>query len=215
MLNNKQNPATALFWEKSLQRQYGHSRRHDLERILRVFSPCTCGDPRDKIFGLLGLFEDSKIIEVDYNKTVAEVLIETVSVIVRNAWEVTEASSWPAKAEELSRLCVQLTRDMGLWEDDSEINGRRKMRTELLCGFFRRWLNTAYDVSSTQDVSAKSKPLLYQSIETLHSLFRAHWKVTHVTFHYAGDGNEQAAGLWYGAHNEIHCFSLTNRLLIH
>ena len=45
----------------------------DLETLLRNFSANLCSDPRDKVYGLLGILSNSEGLVPDYSKTVMEV----------------------------------------------------------------------------------------------------------------------------------------------
>lgn len=85
MLNNLYDGST-LFYKRRDESPYGRVRSEDLELMLATFSSGKCVDPRDKIYGLLGLFHDSKLIEVDYDKSVAEVLCSAISVLARQVW---------------------------------------------------------------------------------------------------------------------------------
>jgi len=74
-------PAPAsLIREKALvssSRQPGERLGH----ILRTFAGMHCQDPRDKVFGLLGLVRPSRRITVDYSMTVKEVFFAAVGKI--------------------------------------------------------------------------------------------------------------------------------------
>jgi hypothetical protein len=50
------------------QRAIRHSNEHQLERLIGTFQRASCSEPRDKIFGLLGMAHDcdSDVIEVNY-----------------------------------------------------------------------------------------------------------------------------------------------------
>ncbi|KAF3041126.1 hypothetical protein E8E12_007926 [Didymella heteroderae] len=66
------------FYQLDAMRREGSFEGQDLEHILRLFSRLACGDPRDKVYGLLGLVSNSDTIKVDYEKTVVQVLLDTL-----------------------------------------------------------------------------------------------------------------------------------------
>lgn len=108
---NDEHPSQiALFNGRERGVRYGHLRHQRFEWILKMFSGGSCENLRDKVYGLLGLFEFSDIIEVDYNKSVGEVFIDTVSRLADNAWDIEK--DWSPRRNELTRLYVELARDM-------------------------------------------------------------------------------------------------------
>lgn len=50
----------------------------NLYEYVYYFSAQHCKDPRDKVYGLLGLVKDNEKPEVDYGKTVQEVLLDVL-----------------------------------------------------------------------------------------------------------------------------------------
>ncbi|KAJ4371627.1 hypothetical protein N0V83_004847 [Neocucurbitaria cava] len=59
--------------------------RSSLLYLLCVFSESKASDPKDKIYGLLGLATDKVRIEPDYNKSVEDVYIETAKRIITSS----------------------------------------------------------------------------------------------------------------------------------
>lgn len=47
--------------------------KYALHRALKLFAGHECEDPRDKVYGLLGIVNEKQRIEVDYKKPAAEV----------------------------------------------------------------------------------------------------------------------------------------------
>ena len=86
--------AKALLRARKEEARHGHLPRHDLGRTLSRFSGAACGNPRGKIYGLLGLFADSNFIEVDYNKTVADVFIDAISAVAEYICEIASDAIW-------------------------------------------------------------------------------------------------------------------------
>jgi hypothetical protein len=64
----------------SLDAHRTQSFRNNLEDLLNSTVECICTDPKDKIYGLLGLLDDnqSKEISVDYSKSLFEVFADVM-----------------------------------------------------------------------------------------------------------------------------------------
>ncbi|OBT60746.1 hypothetical protein VE03_10875 [Pseudogymnoascus sp. 23342-1-I1] len=72
---------------KTIQNQRARTQEGHIERMLDVlarFKGCEATDPRDKIYGLLGLTTQAKELVVDYRKSVAEVYTD-VAILEINA----------------------------------------------------------------------------------------------------------------------------------
>jgi hypothetical protein len=88
-----------------------------LWRLVDSYCYFSCIDPRDKIYGLLGLMDEAEVgIEVDYNKTVEEVFLTFLHVIL-NSLEPTSAraggSALPVRA-----INMKLALDEWWWYAD-------------------------------------------------------------------------------------------------
>lgn len=55
-----------------------------LSSVLADFSEWNCSNPRDKVYGLLGLVDERLRVEIDYQKSVEEVLVDVVRKIAQN-----------------------------------------------------------------------------------------------------------------------------------
>ena len=50
--------------------------------LVKAFSPNLCSDPRDKVYGILGLIAEDSRLEVDYSKDVRDVFVDGVSLLI-------------------------------------------------------------------------------------------------------------------------------------
>jgi hypothetical protein len=50
-------------------------------KVVRYFSHFRCGEPRDKVYGLLGIACDATSINIDYTKSIKEVFLDAVHAI--------------------------------------------------------------------------------------------------------------------------------------
>lgn len=73
VLNSKISGEAATVMEKTAtaimkQRFFRHSNEHRLENLIESFQGAHCAEPRDKIFGLLGMAHDcdSEVLKIDY-----------------------------------------------------------------------------------------------------------------------------------------------------
>lgn len=99
------------------------SSSHDLD-IVTFFSKASCSDPRDRIYGLVSLFEDSNAYDVDYTLSVSEVFAdftihcllsaEGISVLNRDRWAMREAYE---PNGEFATLCSSLPSWCPNWEN--------------------------------------------------------------------------------------------------
>lgn len=71
--------------------------RFALHRALELFAGHECADPRDKVYGLMGIVDKMERIEVDYGKSAAEVYWDAVAAFK------TKALKEPARIIELGR----------------------------------------------------------------------------------------------------------------
>jgi hypothetical protein len=55
-----------------------------LSYVLTAFSEWHCRNPRDKVYGLLGLVNESLRVEIDYQKSVEDILIDVVRKVIED-----------------------------------------------------------------------------------------------------------------------------------
>jgi hypothetical protein len=78
--------------------RYAHSGRiepgykHLLVNMLREFSGMDCEDPRDKLYGMLGLVSEELRPVVNYDNTVEQVYLDTMRML--GVWHCLDASNW-------------------------------------------------------------------------------------------------------------------------
>ena len=107
-------PAVHLLRDRKSQSENYPEKSMNMGHVLRKYSSGACMDPRDKVYGSLGLCEGTDSIEIDYNKPVTKVLTDTILALVTNAWDTSHkyADLRIFGVEELSRLLCQLTDEM-------------------------------------------------------------------------------------------------------
>jgi hypothetical protein len=93
--------APFLIWDSLMGRD-----SRTLGQCLERYSGNLSQDPRDKVYGLLGLVKENERPEVDYNKTVAEVYIDALRII----WNSPEEHTW----QNFIKLATTLGQKMGL-----------------------------------------------------------------------------------------------------
>ncbi|KAL2144730.1 hypothetical protein VTI28DRAFT_8668 [Corynascus sepedonium] len=74
-----------------LLRKEKYNGSHTLRRLLEEHREAKCAEPRDKIYGLVGLASDSAGFPMDYNKSLYEVWKDTMEFM--NAWNLFETES--------------------------------------------------------------------------------------------------------------------------
>jgi hypothetical protein len=83
-------PATIkeLFKEKDVK-----NRR--LDEVVATYSRHECQDPRDKVYGFLGLVPDTQRLVVDYAKSTHQVFLDVIPIVLRTYWENKSTESIP------------------------------------------------------------------------------------------------------------------------
>ncbi|KAF3037635.1 hypothetical protein E8E12_004784 [Didymella heteroderae] len=72
--------------------QYYSEKALDLHQCVVSFMGHKCEDPRDKIYGILGLMQQSDRLVVDYTKTAHDIFIETALMIIKSGnWNFTQS----------------------------------------------------------------------------------------------------------------------------
>jgi len=96
-----------------------------LEFCIAKYSSKACENPRDKVYGLLGLVRAEEQVPVDYRKSVLMVFLDTVKVLARVHLEQHRQLQWEGKeARGRPRFVTTarfLARNMGLVRDDVDI----------------------------------------------------------------------------------------------
>jgi len=72
-INDIQGPLTL-----DRQRKTKYSDVHTLRSLLEIHQDAACSEPRDKIYGLIGLAADGQAFQVDYSKSLLEVWRDTI-----------------------------------------------------------------------------------------------------------------------------------------
>jgi hypothetical protein len=71
-----------------------------------------CEDPRNKVYGLLGLADQQERPEVDYSKPLYEVYIDAVRAITQQSWRL-GAGKWPLLSFSLRNTFIDFARHVG------------------------------------------------------------------------------------------------------
>jgi hypothetical protein len=146
--------ATILIWDSLMGRE-----SRTLGNCLERYSGNLTQDPRDKIYGLLGLVEEHERPEADYNKTVAEVYVDALEII----WKSPVAYS----QKSFLKLVDTLSRNMGF-------NPQQRHYVTISCNMIgssgpqsewfewnRRWLTyleNPHQIAGTKYVTSTDKP---------------------------------------------------------
>jgi hypothetical protein len=106
-----------------------------LEYCIKRFSEYCCEDPRDKIYGLLGLVRESERPEVDYSKSTEEVYLQVVTsnvlwtprtYVPSTIGNMFEASRRRLQNDLSIEVMIDLSRSMGLMEHHVVLRGMLK-----------------------------------------------------------------------------------------
>ena len=68
---------------KHLVKDHLQDSRLKLIQAVRFFSKGQCHDPRDKVYGLMGLVQEDQRLTIDYAKPLEELLVETMNIFYR------------------------------------------------------------------------------------------------------------------------------------
>jgi hypothetical protein len=80
---------------------------YGLEEVIRLYNQNLCQDPRDKVFGLMGIVDKNERVVVDYNKTVYQVVADVVASLCASC----ERRNWKEWVD--TSLLMSLCRNMG------------------------------------------------------------------------------------------------------
>lgn len=109
MLRRNNNIATWLFSDVMTKNPSGPKSKFlwSLSDRLDLYSQFECEDPRDKVYGLLGIVNrSSSVPEIDYNKSIQQVYFDTVRILL------TEKGEEPHNG--LLEISAKLSHDMHL-----------------------------------------------------------------------------------------------------
>ena len=105
MLRRNNNIATWLFSDVMTKNPSGPKSKFlwSLSDRLDLYSQFECEDPRDKVYGLLGIVNrSSSVPEIDYNKSIQQVYFDTVRILLTEArCLVTFGGAWSATLRRL------------------------------------------------------------------------------------------------------------------
>lgn len=92
---------------------------YSLMIAMTLFSGQGCADPRDKVYGLMGIVEEDERLDVDYEKAPRGVLLDAIEVIMKRLDEdVTGATQWElthvVSVREVVEKFWKLGEEMGL-----------------------------------------------------------------------------------------------------
>jgi hypothetical protein len=96
--------------------------QHTLEQCIADFSDHDCQDPRDKVYGLLGMTSERWRVRIDYQKTVPEVFLDTAMALFEELFDFldsaghdeSERDSAKVPKRHYLRTLDKLARRMGL-----------------------------------------------------------------------------------------------------
>jgi len=74
-------PVASMFLVSYTRRGPGMRRQMTWMECINGFSANACGDPRDKVYGMMGIVKEEDRFTVDYNKSVLEVYIDMVNIL--------------------------------------------------------------------------------------------------------------------------------------
>jgi hypothetical protein len=90
-----------------------------LQSIIKRFAGMQCEDPRDKVYGLLGLVEEQKRPEVDYSKTLYQIYSDTVSSIYQHQRRPITFNGSLLKCDLI--WCTKFARDLGFSQETIDV----------------------------------------------------------------------------------------------
>ena len=99
-----------------------------LFHAVRLFSQSHCQDPRDKVYGLLGLVKEEQRLTIDYGKPLQNVFLDTVIIFYREL-----AQKWAHSFTEYQDELENLSRSWGI------------MSASLDAFLYEVWLKPTYD----------------------------------------------------------------------
>lgn len=121
-------------WGLAIGANWTYPSKH-LDLCLMVFSTSECSDPRDKVYGILGLLTEALRPEVDYKKSVEQIFLDVVILSWRLAFEIGEEdygvlSSTQTLITMLRSLGTELNTKFDLGSIDKLLGWIRQRRIE-------------------------------------------------------------------------------------
>lgn len=140
-------PGSSVAWLFRSRKREALSPTYHIGDVVRRFADMKCQDPRDKIYGFLGLIPEAKRPVVDYNKSIMEVFLDSVSLLSEGGWgDTLRSTSHIQRIIERTSLCFKLADAMGLPNLDG------------LHEFFQNVHHTEHRLSLEQDRSIDDIP---------------------------------------------------------
>lgn len=93
-------------------------------QALPAFKSQRCGDPKDKVYALIGLLDDDgrDMISPDYQSSLPDVFVEAAAALIVSSWRAEAGSNDVQSFKYNSRInCDMLNKTLGLPDDDLEI----------------------------------------------------------------------------------------------
>jgi hypothetical protein len=121
---------------------YNHREGLPLQGCLGLFCGNHCGDPRDKVYGMMGLVEKSQCLQIDYSKSTHEVYSDVILTFVNqaNKYQLPNARvpSYTPGLREYRATSLRLGKEMGF--TSSELQALKSVlndiwRPETFMGF--------------------------------------------------------------------------------
>ncbi|CAN9097811.1 unnamed protein product [Alternaria alternata] len=143
MLRRNNNIATWLFSDVMTRNPSGPKSKFlwSLSDRLDLYSQFECEDPRDKVYGLLGIVNrSSSVPEIDYNKSIQQVYFDTVRILL------TEKGEEPHNG--LLEISAKLSHDMHLCKK------QQRVLSEVFGDIRRRVVNNAQKTGESPVVDA-------------------------------------------------------------
>lgn len=116
-----------------------------LSAAISQYSDSDCLDPRDKVFGLLGIVQQEQRVEVDYKLTTKEVFDITITAVLTSEYNATNRPD-----HEYEIIFLLLARDMGLEQFGEE-------NISALLYKYRQSQKTTQSLDSGQAISAQRR----------------------------------------------------------
>lgn len=115
MLRRNNNIATWLFSDVMTKNPSGPKSKFlwSLSDRLDLYSQFECEDPRDKVYGLLGIVNrSSSVPEIDYNKSIQQVYFDTVRILLTEKGEEPTTDFWKY-LQSLATTCIFVENNRG------------------------------------------------------------------------------------------------------
>lgn len=88
----------------------------NLEHVVKSCAESRCQDPRDKVYGIQSLVQESERVSIDYGKSTREVLVDAAVVILKNPQTGTGRGMSKDRLRELRECLLGLANAMDIFE---------------------------------------------------------------------------------------------------